>query len=74
MLADFWRSMATIDGKAAGLGEAAVFHGSYERLFELPRDIEAVSADDLKAVAASVFRRSNATIGTLYAAAPEGEK
>jgi len=70
-LAEFWRSMATIDGKAAGLGEAAVFHGSYERLFDLPRDIEAVSGDDLKAVAASVFRRSNATIGMLYA--PHGE-
>jgi zinc protease len=66
-LAEFWRSMATIDGKAAGLGEAAVFYGSYERLFDLPRDIEAVSADDLRAVAASVFRRSNATIGMLYA-------
>ena len=70
-LAEFWRSMATIDGKAAGLGEAAVFHGSYERLFDLPRDIEAVSADDLQAIAASVFRRSNATIGVLYA--PGGE-
>jgi zinc protease len=66
-LAEFWRSMATIDGKAAGLGEAAVFYGSYERLFDLPRDIEAVSADDLRSVAASVFRRSNATIGMLYA-------
>ena len=71
-LAEFWRSMATIDGKAAGLGEAAVFYGSYERLFDLPRDIEAVSADDLRAVAASVFRRSNATIGMLYA--PGGEE
>ena len=74
VLAEFWRSMATIDGKAAGLGKAAVFHGSYEKLFELPTDIEAVSADDLKAVAASVFRRSNATIGALYAAASEGEE
>jgi zinc protease len=71
-LADYWRSMATISGKAAGLGEAAVFHGSYEKLFELPGNIEAVSADDLKAVAAAVFRRDNATIGALYAPAAEG--
>jgi zinc protease len=71
-LADYWRSMATISGKAAGLGEAAVFHGSYEKLFELPGDIEAVSADDLKAVAAAVFRRANATIGSLYAPPAEG--
>ena len=63
--------MATIDGKAAGLGKAAVFHGGYEKLFDLPGNIEAVSAADLKAVAASVFRRDNATIGTLYAPAAE---
>jgi len=73
-LADFWRSIATINGKAAGLGEAAVFHGSYERLFDLPEDIETVSPDDIKAVAAAVFRRSNATIGTLYAPAGENEE
>jgi len=30
-----------------------------------------VSPDDLKAVAASVFRRDNATIGTLYAPVAE---
>ena len=73
-LADYWRSMATIDGKAAGLGKAAVFHGSYEKLFDLPGNIEAVSAADLKAVAASVFRRDNATIGTLYAPAAEEDE
>ncbi len=71
-LADYWRSMATISGKAAGLGDAAVFHGSYEKLFELPGDIEAVSADDLRAVAAAVFRRDNATVGALYAPKAEG--
>jgi zinc protease len=71
-LADYWRSMATISGKAAGLGEAAIFRGSYEKLFELPADIEAVSADELKAVAAAVFRRENATIGALYAPPAEG--
>jgi zinc protease len=66
-LADFWRTMATINGKAASLGEAAVFRGSYERLFDLAQEIEAVSGEQLKAVAGSVFRRSNATIGMLYA-------
>ena len=74
MLADFWRSMATISGKAVGLGEAAVFRGSFETLFDLPADIEALSADDLQAVAASVFRRSNATIGLLRAPTAEVEE
>jgi zinc protease len=73
-LADFWRTMATINGKAASLGEAAVFRGSYEKLFDLAQDIEAVSGEDLKAVAASVFRRSNATIGALYVPAAEEEE
>jgi zinc protease len=73
-LANLWRSMATINGKAAGLGEAAVFHGNYQALFDLPGDIEAVSIGDLEAVAASVFRRRNATIGSLYAPAGEDEQ
>jgi zinc protease len=66
-LADFWREMATISGKAAGLGEAAVFRGSYEQLFDLAKNIEAVTREELRAVAGRVFRRNNATIGTLYA-------
>ena len=70
-LADYWRSMATISGKAAGLGEAAVFLGGYEKLFDLPGDIEAISADDLRAIAASVFRRDNATVGVLYSPVAE---
>jgi len=74
MLADFWREIATIDGKAGALGRAAVFHGTYERLFDLPQEIEAVTADDLRAVAAAVLRRNNATIGALRAPGMEAEK
>ncbi|MCK5325747.1 MAG: insulinase family protein, partial [Woeseiaceae bacterium] len=51
-LAEFWRGLATINGKAQALGSAAVFHGSYERLFDLPQEIEAVSTDDVRRVAA----------------------
>ncbi len=72
-LAEFWGTMATINGKAASLGEAAVFHGSYEKLFDFAQDIEAVSGETLKAVAGRVFRRDNATIGMLYAPAVEAE-
>ena len=70
-LADFWRSMATINGKAAGIGEAAVFHGGFEALFQRPQQVEAVSTDDLRSAAQSVFRRGNATIGLLYATPAE---
>ncbi len=73
-LVDFWRTMATINGKAAGLGDAAVFRGSYEKHFDLAKDIEALTGEDLNAVAAGVFYRSNATIGVLSAPAPEEEE
>ena len=66
-LAEFWRGLATINGKAQALGSAAVFHGSYERLFDLPQEIEAVSTDDVRRVAAKVLRRNNATVGVLRA-------
>jgi zinc protease len=66
-LAEFWRGLATINGKAQVLGEAAVFHDSYERLFDLPQEIEAVSIGDVQQAAAKILRRNNATIGLLHA-------
>ncbi len=72
MLANFWREMATIDGKASLLGDFDVFHGSYEVLFSLPEQLEAVTVEDLKVVADKVFRRNNMTVGTLEAP-PAGE-
>jgi len=71
MLADYWRGLATIDGKAEALGQFEVFHGDYEGLFSLPDDLAAVGADNLRDVAAKVFRSSNMTVGVLQEAAPE---
>lgn len=71
MLADFWRGLATIDGKAAALGEYDVFHGSYEKLFDLPDALDAVTADSLRDVAAQVFRANNMTVGVLRTADEE---
>ena len=67
LLADFWRSLATIDGKAAALGNFAVFTGSYENLFAMPEEISAATGEQLQAVAAKVFRRGNMTVGVLRA-------
>ena len=72
MLADFWRDLATINGKAGAIGNYEVFHGSYETLFELPGRIEAVTLDELRETAGRVFREDNLTIGTLVAP-PEEE-
>ncbi len=73
LLADYYRSMATIDGKARALGQFEVFHGDYEKLFEYPAAVEAVSNEQIQAVAASVLRPSNATIGTLVPAVEDAE-
>ena len=73
MLADFWRELATIDGKAEALGRFEVFHGGYEALFELPQQVDAVTAEALKAAAAGVFDRRNATIGVLRAPPATGD-
>ncbi len=66
VLADFWRSLATIEGKAAALGRYAVFTGNYENLFSAPEEISAATAEQLQAVASDVFRRGNLTVGVLH--------
>jgi zinc protease len=74
VLADFWRELATIDGKASAIGNYAVFHGNYEKLFRLPADMAAVTSEDLRAVAAQVFRVNNMTVGVLRAPGAEGSQ
>ena len=68
VVADFWRGLATIEGKARALGNHEVFLGDYESLFALPDEIEAISADDLQRAAAEVFRVQNMTVGVLRGA------
>jgi zinc protease len=65
LLAGFWRELATINGKASALGNYEVFTGSFENLFTEPDEITAVTREQLQAVAATVFRRGNMTIGVL---------
>lgn len=71
MLADYWRNLATIDGKAAVLGNAEVFLGDYERAFDLPANLEALTVDDIQAVAMKVFDEDRMTVGVLQAAEDE---
>ena len=56
-----------VGGKAAALGNYAVFTGDYENLFAVPGELAAASAEQLQAVAAQVFRRNNMTVGILRA-------
>jgi zinc protease len=64
-LADFWRGMATVDGKAQELGTYAVLQGGYEKLFDAPRAYEAVTAQDIQKVAGELLRSTNRTVGVL---------
>ncbi|HNP65831.1 MAG TPA: pitrilysin family protein [Woeseiaceae bacterium] len=71
MIADYWRSLATINGKAATLGRAEVFFGDYQDAFSLPVELEQVSAEQIQAVAGDVFNRKQMTVGVLRS--PIGE-
>jgi zinc protease len=62
-LADFWRALATIDGKAQSLGQFAVLRGGYEHLFEAPKQYEAVTTADIQKLAAEFLRETNRTVG-----------
>jgi zinc protease len=72
-LADFWRGLATIDGKAQALGSYAVLQGGYQRLFDAPRSYESVTADDIRKLAAELLRPGNRTVGVLTAKAAAGQ-
>ena len=66
-LAAFWRSLQTINGKAAALGNYEVFTGDHENLFRVPARLASATAGQLQEVAARVFRRHNMTVGILRA-------
>lgn len=72
LLAEYWRDLATISGKAGALGDFEVFHGDYEWLFNRPADAEAITAESLRQVAAEVFVEDNMTVGVLVAPDDEG--
>lgn len=73
-LAAFWRGLQTIDGKASAVGNYEVFTGDYENLFTIPERLSATTAEELKAVAAKVFRHQNMTVGVLRSSGDGGEQ
>ena len=64
-LAAFWRSMATISGKAQAMGGYEVFNGDYRKLFDAPAAYDRVTTADVQRLAAKIFRRDNRTVGTV---------
>ena len=63
--ASFWRGVSTLDGRAQLLGEYAVLHGDYRKLFSAPAAYERVTAAQVLAVARDVFKAQQRTVGVL---------
>lgn len=69
-LADFYRTIETISGKANALGTYELLFGGYEKLFTAPQEIEKVTAADVQRVAERYFRDARRTVARLV---PESE-
>ena len=67
-LADFYRSLKTIAGKANLIGQYEVFFGDHKKLATVAAELEKVSAADIQRVAGQYFRETNRTVGTLIPA------
>jgi zinc protease len=71
LLAQHYRSMKTIEGRANLLGTYEIFYGGYDKLFHADQEIEAVSAADVQRVARRYFGAKNRTVATLVPEKPE---
>jgi zinc protease len=65
LLAQHYRGLKTIAGRANLLGTFEVFRGDYKKLFTMDKDIEAVTAADVQRVAKKYFTENNRTVATL---------
>jgi zinc protease len=71
LLANFYRDMKTINGRANVLGSYEVFFGDYHKLFGAAQEYDKVTKDDVRRVAEKYFGDKNRTVATLV---PEVEE
>jgi zinc protease len=64
-LAEFYRQVRTISGRANTIGTYDVFHGDYRKLFDAVKSYNAVTKEDLQRVARKYFSANNRTVATL---------
>jgi zinc protease len=64
-LADFWRGLTTIDGKARALGTYAVLKGGHQKLFDAPAAYQSVTTEQVQKLAAELLKVTNRTVGVL---------
>ncbi|MFP5262536.1 MAG: M16 family metallopeptidase [Blastocatellia bacterium] len=65
LLANFYRQVRTIDGRANALGSYEVFFGDYRKLFTAAEDYNKVTKEDVRRVAQKYFTDKNRTVATL---------
>lgn len=70
LIADFYRTLATINGKANELGSYDVFFGDYRKLFASVDAYSRISVADVRRVTEKYFAARNRTVGIL---SPEPE-
>jgi len=73
LLADHYRQLKTIAGRANLLGVYEVYYGDYRKLFTVEQTLEAVTAADVQRVAWQYLVEKNRTIATLIPEAPAAE-
>jgi zinc protease len=71
LLADHYRQLKTIAGRANLLGSFEVFHGDYSQLYTVEKRVEAVTAADIQRAANQYFSEKNRTVALLI---PEADK
>jgi len=69
-LAEFYRQVQTISGRANTIGTYEVYFGNYQKLFDAAKNYNAVTKDDVQRVAKAYFAENNRTVATLV---PENE-
>jgi len=70
-LAEFYREMQAISGRANVLGTYEVFFGDYRKLFDAAQNYSRVTRDDVQRVAKKYFGANNRTVATLI---PENQE
>src|SRR5260370_42486493 len=64
-LAEFYREMRTINGRANTIGTYEVFFADYRKLFDAAKNYSAVRKENVKRVAELYFGANNRTVSPL---------
>lgn len=62
---DFYRQLATINGKANNLGSYELYYGDYKRMFSAPEQLAQVTKEQVQQVANAYLRKANRIVGVL---------